>query len=157
MNKGYSVPDSMNIRKHRFSQKERDIDIPDGDPALGESLFAKICAGCHSQESDGPMGPSLEKIYLQRAGSRPGYEGYSRELISKRFVWTRHRLWDYVTDPLGYIPETTMIFDGIKDPYEMSCIIEYLVALKRGDGFKPNKLNSNLTNSTRGAYKKTKT
>ena len=37
------------------------------------------------------MGPALGKIYLERAGSRPKYGLYSREMVSKKFVWSRHK------------------------------------------------------------------
>jgi len=47
MNAGKSAPDTLikGIRMTRGEdQKERPIDIPEGDPVMGEQLYNKLCA-----------------------------------------------------------------------------------------------------------------
>lgn len=48
MSKSFDIPQKFNVRKHRFPQKEKNIDIPDGDPVKGEFFYMKSCSGCNT-------------------------------------------------------------------------------------------------------------
>lgn len=57
----------------------------------------------------------------------------------RKFYWSREKLYEYIRDPqrkrvnadqLGLIPDTNMIYEGLKDPYELSCVIEYMIMEK---------------------------
>ena len=150
MNNQNNIPKTFDVRTHRFPQRERDTDIPDGDITRGEELFKRSCQSCHALNMDGPMGPALENIYLERAGSRRGYQLYSNEQISKKFVWTRAKLFDFIKEPEALVPGTTMLYNGPKSSYDIASVIEYLVFLKtknrenRGQEL-PNFLDKNST------------
>ena len=47
MNSGKDAPNTLihGIRMKRAAQKDRKIDIPEGDPLIGKQLYIKNCAG----------------------------------------------------------------------------------------------------------------
>ena len=118
-----------NKRKFYVDQPEPDIDIPDGDPMYGKTLFDSICTGCHNLNSNGNMGPGLKDVYLRRAGTKSGYY-YSLSLSNSNFYWTKKKLFVFLEDPEAMIPDTKMIFEGVKNEWDRACIIEYLHFLK---------------------------
>lgn len=116
-------------RKHFVEQTETDIDIPDGDVNKGMRLFKDMCIGCHSMEGNKWLGPNLVDIYNRKMVSgKWNYTRYASEL--KGAFWTKKRLNEFLKDPESIIQDTAMVFDGIKDPYDRACIIEYLHYLK---------------------------
>lgn len=116
-------------RRHFVNQEEVDLDIPDGDPVLGESLFRIHCAGCHNLNDNGNMGPRLRYVYMRKAGTIKGFS-YSKNLKGAGFRWTKKRLFEFLEDPEAMITDTNMILDGISDVWTRVCIIEYLHFLK---------------------------
>lgn len=118
-------------RKPRIEQRiDRDVDIPDGDPARGEKIFSGACAGCHHLDSNGLMGPKLRDIFERKTASRKGFFFSSSIIAARGVYWTKRRLYQFLEDPEAMYPETEMTFDGIRDPYDRACVVEYLVYLK---------------------------
>ena len=116
-------------RKHFADQDEEDLDIPDGDPVLGKSLFELHCSSCHNLNDNGNMGPRLRYVFMRKAGTIKNYS-YSTNLQGARFRWTKKRLFNFLEDPENMIPDTQMSFEGIADVWTRVCIIEYLHFLK---------------------------
>lgn len=46
MAKSFHIPEKFSVRQHRFPQKEKNLDIPDGDPIKGAFFYKKYCGGC---------------------------------------------------------------------------------------------------------------
>lgn len=116
-------------RRHFADQDEIDIDIPDGDPVLGKSLFEIHCAGCHNLNDNGNMGPRLRYVFMRKAGTVKNYF-YSKTMAGGSFRWTKKKLFLFLEDPEAMIPDTQMSFEGMSDPWQRACIIEYLHFLK---------------------------
>ena len=128
MSKVYDVP--KNQRKHFVSKDPNlDIDIPDGDIIKGQSLYTQHCAGCHDLDQS-YMGPSLRDIYNKRMGRSKGFP-YSKSMKSSGGSrWDRQTLFVFLENPEAMFPETEMAYTGIANPYDRSCIIEYLHYLR---------------------------
>lgn len=94
--------------------------------ARGEQAFA-ACAGCHAVSSSDAysIGPNLGGVYKRRAGAVEGY-AYSEAMANAGVVWGKAQLDNYLADPQGMVPGTTMVFEGIQDAEEREAIIAYL-------------------------------
>jgi len=112
-------------RKHQFPRDAADLDIPDGDVEKGKELYNRSCAGCHALDENDWLGPALRDVFNRKVGSKKGFY-YSTAMSMSKGNWTREKLFLFLDNPEDVVPHTAMFFDGIKDPYERSCIIEYL-------------------------------
>jgi cytochrome c len=117
-------------RVHWVLGGESDLDIPDGDAGRGERIFAANCAGCHYLDTNNWLGPNLRYIFNRPAVNNRKFN-YSDNCgkIRGRY-WTRSLLFVFLGDPESLIPETAMLFEGLKDPYDRACVIEYLHSLR---------------------------
>ena len=101
----------------------------DGDPAAGEKAFRQ-CRSCHAVEPDkNRVGPSLHGIVGRKAGSAPGFAGYSEGLKSAGFVWDEGKLDAYLTSPKALIADSRMSFAGMAAADERANLIAYLKTL----------------------------
>lgn len=73
----------------------------------GLELFNARCAGCHSLAGGSGIGPPLRGVVGRDIGSVEGY-AYSEALARAEGAWTRERLLDFLSDPGGSFPGTTM-------------------------------------------------
>ncbi len=88
------------------------------DPAIaqGERVFRTQCAGCHSIEPDDHRaGPSLHGVIGRSAGTVVGFD-YSPALRAAELVWTDETLDAFLGDPKSVVPDTWMIFWGVRQP-----------------------------------------
>lgn len=102
--------------------------VQDGAPRDGRLLFA-ACQGCHHMD-DGRahgIGPNLRGVFGRDIASTPEYR-YSSALRRLSGSWTEERLDQFLKDPRGYAPGTTMEFEGIADPTDRLLLISYLRA-----------------------------
>jgi len=92
-------------------------------------LLSLACQACHSLDSTGShqVGPNLFAIFGRVAGSREGFN-YSKALAESGIVWSPQALNDWLADPAGYLPGTTMAFTGYQQAEDRAALIEYLVA-----------------------------
>lgn len=98
-----------------------------GDPAAGESAFAR-CRACHMLTPDGTsVGPTLYGVVGRPAGSVAGYN-YSEANGSADIVWTGEVLFDYLANPSEILPGTRMMIPGIVDAQERANLIAFLEA-----------------------------
>lgn len=101
----------------------------EGDPAAGEKAFRQ-CRSCHAVEPDkNRVGPSLHGILGRKAGSAPGFAGYSEGLKSAGFVWDDAKLDAYLTNPKALIADSRMSFAGLSAAEERANVIAYLKTL----------------------------
>lgn len=82
--------------------------------AAGERVFKTQCAACHSPLKGKDMaGPSMWGV-LGRGGPFNSVEEFER----------------YLENPKKVIPETTMVYPGLKNPRQRQDLITYLSTLK---------------------------
>src|SRR3979490_274529 len=85
------------------------------DVAAGEQSFKK-CLPCHriGEGAKNLVGPALNGLDGRQSGSVAGFN-YSDANKNSGIVWSEASFKDYIKDPRAKIPNTKMIFPGIKD------------------------------------------
>ena len=100
-----------------------------GDVEAGKTAFKK-CALCHTAEAGkNKIGPSLFGIVGRKSAALENFN-YSEAMKKFDHTWDEATLDTYLADPRGTVPETKMIFPGIKDKAERDDVIAYLETLK---------------------------
>ena len=98
------------------------------DDRRGE-LLSYACLACHSVDPGGAhqIGPNLSGVFGREAGSLPDF-AYSEALLAADFIWTPAELDNWLADPAGFLPGTTMAFTGYQQAGDRQALIDYLVA-----------------------------
>lgn len=93
----------------------------------GERAFNQQCKSCHTVEKRGPspLGPNLFGVIGRKAGSAPGFAS-SDAMKTSGITWDEASLADYLKDPKAKVPETKMVFAGVKRPAQLADVIAYL-------------------------------
>jgi cytochrome c len=100
-----------------------------GDVEAGKTAFKK-CALCHTAEAGkNKIGPSLFGIVGRKSATVENFN-YSEAMKKFDHTWDEETLDTYLADPRATVPETKMIFPGIKDKAERDNVIAYLETLK---------------------------
>ena len=96
----------------------------------GAQIFKSNCTVCHSAEpGQNKIGPSLFGVVGRKAGTAPNYT-YSDAMKNSGLTWTPDRLEIYLANPKGVVPNTKMLFLGLKKPEDRKALIAYLATLK---------------------------
>ncbi|CAH1671359.1 Cytochrome c2 [Hyphomicrobiales bacterium] len=97
-----------------------------GDPAAGEKVFQR-CRACHQigESARNAVGPKLNGLFGRPAGSIEGYT-YSSANKSSGIVWDEPTFRDYIKGPQAKIPNTKMVFPGLKSDQEIDDIVAFL-------------------------------
>src|SRR5215212_9792706 len=83
------------------------------DPAIAARAF-EPCAACHSiKPGENLTGPSLARIWGQKAGTAKGFPRYSDALKNSGVVWDENTLELWLIDPQRFIPRNSMTFPGV--------------------------------------------
>ena len=90
----------------------------------GEDVYAR-CAACHAIEAN-RTGPQHCGLFGRRAGTAPGFDGYSKAMRASGIVWDEHSLNVFLQDPIKAVPGTAMGYAGVKDDKERSELIAWL-------------------------------
>ena len=99
------------------------------DVDAGKEDFKK-CALCHTAEAGkNKIGPSLFGVVGRKSASLENYN-YSEAMKQFDHTWDPETLDKYLADPRAVVPNTKMIFPGIKDEKERQDVIAYLETLK---------------------------
>lgn len=103
-----------------------------GNAEQGRKAFGK-CAACHSvQKGDHHTGPSLAKIWGQKAGTIDGFRRYSKALKDADVVWDEKTLDQWLVNPKALIPGNRMVFRGMADGAERQDLIAFLKGISDG-------------------------
>ena len=96
------------------------------DLAAGEQSFKK-CLPCHSlgEGAKNKVGPILNGLEGRHSGTIPEYS-YSDSDKNSGLSWDEATFKDYIKDPRAKIPNTKMIFPGIKNEKEAGDLWAYL-------------------------------
>ncbi len=102
------------------------------DPVRGATVF-EACTACHSTKPALHMtGPSLAKIWQQKAGTVEGFHRYSEPMKHIDLVWNEATLDRWLTDPDKLIPGTSMTFQGLRESKDRQDVIAYLKTVAEG-------------------------
>jgi cytochrome c len=102
------------------------------DVAAGEQSFKK-CLPCHAvgEGAKNKVGPELNGLDGRHSGSASGYN-YSDSNKNSGITWSEATFKDYIKDPRVKIPNTKMIFPGIKNEKEAGDLWAYLKQFDAG-------------------------
>lgn len=90
----------------------------------GEEIYGR-CKGCHSFGYN-RVGPDHCGLAGRRAGGMPGYR-YSPALKTADIIWTQGTLDEFLLDPRGMVPGTTMAYAGVKDDQDRRALVAYVL------------------------------
>jgi cytochrome c len=96
------------------------------DVAAGENSFKK-CAICHSigEGATNKIGPELNGLDGRKAGTVADFS-YSDANKNSGITWNEASFKEYIKDPKAKVPNTKMIFAGIKNDKEIDDLWAYL-------------------------------
>jgi cytochrome c len=96
------------------------------DVENGKAIFNR-CRACHQigEGAKNMVGPELNGLFGRKAGSAPGFH-YSEANKSSGITWDEATFREYIKNPKGKIPNTKMVFVGIKDDQDIDDLIAYL-------------------------------
>jgi cytochrome c len=99
------------------------------DPAGGQQIFKAQCGICHSVAAGvNGIGPTLFGVIGRRSGSVPNFN-YTADHKKLDVTWDAATLDKYLANPRAMVPDTTMIYAGLKDDTERADLIAYLETL----------------------------
>lgn len=96
------------------------------DVDAGERSFRK-CTPCHSigPDATNKLGPVLNGLDGRKSGTVENYS-YSDANKNSGITWNDKEFLEYITDPKSKIPNTKMIFPGIKNEKERNDLWAYI-------------------------------
>ena len=99
------------------------------DPAAGEKIFKTQCGICHAVVAgQNRIGPTLFGVVGRPAGSVPGFN-YTADHKKLDLTWDTANLDKYLTNPRAMVPDTSMVYAGLKDDTERADLVAYLETL----------------------------
>jgi cytochrome c len=96
------------------------------DVEAGQTSFKK-CQVCHDvgEAAKNKIGPILNGLDDRKSGSVEGYS-YSDANKNSGITWSETTFKEYINDPRAKIPDTKMVFPGIKNEKEAGDLWAYL-------------------------------
>jgi cytochrome c len=99
------------------------------DPAAGQQIFQMQCGVCHATTAGrNGVGPTLSGVVGRRAGSVPDFN-YTTDHKKLGVTWNAATLNKYLTNPRAMVPDTSMIYPGLKDNAKRADVVAYLATL----------------------------
>ena len=99
------------------------------DPAAGEKIFKAQCGICHTVVAgENRIGPTLFGVVGRPAGSVTGFN-YTADHKKLGVTWDAVTLDKYLTNPRAMVPDTSMVYDGLKDDAQRADLVAYLETL----------------------------
>jgi cytochrome c len=99
------------------------------DPAAGEKIFKTQCGICHAVVAgENRIGPTLFGVVGRPAGSVAGFN-YTADHKKLGITWDAANLDKYLTNPRAMVPDTSMLYAGLKDDTERADLVAYLGTL----------------------------
>jgi len=94
------------------------VAAPAQDLAAGATSFKK-CVSCHDlgETAKNKVGPLLNGLEGRKSGTIAGYN-YSDANKNSGITWNEATFLEYIKDPKAKIPNTKMVFAGIKNETE---------------------------------------
>ena len=96
------------------------------DAQKGRTVF-NICLACHTigPGAQNKIGPELNGLDGRKAGTAANFD-YSDANKNSGIVWNESTFEEYIKNPAAKIPETKMIFPGIKNEQQVKDLWAYI-------------------------------
>jgi cytochrome c len=96
------------------------------DVTAGKSSFNK-CMACHAigEGAKNKVGPVLNGLDGRKSGTVDGYS-YSDANKNSGITWSKDQFLEYIKEPKAKIPNTKMVFAGIKNEKEANDLWAFL-------------------------------
>jgi cytochrome c len=106
------------------------------DVEKGANVF-KQCQACHSigPGAKNKVGPELNGLDGRAAGTVPNFN-YSDANRNSGVVWNEENFKAYVKYPRAFVPDTKMIFPGLKDQQQVNDLWAYVKQFDAGGNIK---------------------
>jgi cytochrome c len=99
------------------------------DPVAGEKVFKAQCGICHAVAAgENRIGPTLFGVVGRPAGGVPGFN-YTADHKKLDITWDAANLDKYLVNPRAMVPDTSMVYAGLKDDAERADLVAYLGTL----------------------------
>jgi cytochrome c len=99
------------------------------DPVAGEKIFKTQCGICHTVVAgENRIGPTLFGVVGRPAGSVPGFN-YTADHKKLGITWDAATLDKYLANPRAMVPDTSMVYAGLKNDAERADLVAYLETL----------------------------
>jgi cytochrome c len=99
------------------------------DPVAGERVFKTQCGICHAiAAGQNRIGPTLFGVVGRQAGGVPGFR-YTADHTRLGIAWDAASLDKYLANPRAMVPDTSMIYAGLKDDVKRADLVAYLETL----------------------------
>ena len=99
------------------------------DPAAGEKIFKTQCGICHAVAAgENRIGPTLFGVVGRPAGGVPGFN-YTADHKKLGVTWDAATLDKYLANPRAMVPDTSMVYAGLKDDAKRADLVAYLETL----------------------------
>lgn len=109
-------------------EPEEEVDfaavMAEADAGAGERVFGK-CKACHKLDGSNATGPHLDGVVDRAIGGVDGFS-YSGALQQVGDTWTPENLNDFLANPKGAAPGTTMSFNGLPKVEDRANVIAYI-------------------------------
>lgn len=103
--------------------------LASADVSAGERV-ARRCASCHSFEEGGRngTGPALYGVMGRDVAEVDGfrYSSAMQEYAGGGTEWMYENMYEYLENPMGYVPGTAMSFAGLRDQEDRINVIAYM-------------------------------
>jgi cytochrome c len=97
--------------------------------AAGQKVFKTQCGICHAtMTGKNGIGPTLFGVVGRRAGSVPDFN-YTADHKKLGITWEAATLSKYLTNPRAMVPDTSMVYAGLKDDAKRADVVAYLATL----------------------------
>jgi cytochrome c len=96
------------------------------DAQKGKAVF-NICLACHAigPGAQNKIGPELNGLDGRKAGTVLNFD-YSDANKNSGIVWNEATFGDYIKNPAAKVPDTKMIFPGIKNEQQAKDLWAYI-------------------------------
>jgi cytochrome c len=99
------------------------------DPAAGEKIFKTQCGICHAVVAgENRIGPTLFGVVGRQAGGVAGFN-YTADHKKLGITWDAATLDKYLVNPRAMVPDTSMVYAGLKDDAKRADLVAYLATL----------------------------
>lgn len=102
--------------------------LPEDSFSRGRQLFAQ-CVLCHSEASQGAIGPNLKGLIGRSVASDKSFGNYSialKKYAQENGEWSEALLDEFLASPRDSVPGTYMGFDGLRNSQDRKAIIVFL-------------------------------
>ena len=98
-----------------------------GDATRGERLFNQQCKICHTIDKGGRngVGPNLFGLFGSKAAAVEGFQ-FSEAMKNSGITWDDKTVAEYLKDPKAKVPNSKMVYAGLKQQAQLDDMIAYL-------------------------------